>query len=496
MDQAWLADVPLSEFPIVIDPTWSLWSFNGYSYGWANGGATACSANPSCTPIHVGNNFGGFGDIVLASRDRVGLHVGAADVDDDVAVDERDREPAVLGRDDSSTMDRDATRHWVRLVRIQHRRQLRKRYSTQLASGVMTNGSLAFDVTSYLNSNGYWAAGQPALGWAFSSEENPGVNTFKQMGGNITLTYDRLPIIPQSSMSPSNGFTFHDAANGVDLQVPNLTDPDSETLYYRFLLCSANCAQIYHDSASDGLWDSVGSPDSDPWWYQYGLGVGLPASWINKQLYWAVIVSNSPVGAGLQSASPWNSWMLINTCPASPQLNSPAQGFVWSPNNPPAFTIAPYADPDGDWAAYRLVLREQGSAGVLWRSDWTAETNSTAPIPFTLPPTVPLQPDVSYEWSAEAHDSTTYFYWYYYQGAPCTPASTFRTAEFEDRMGAGGPSPMQSLGPVSVNLATGNLTTAIVHIRRCPRSAVRWVCRCRTTRVRTISVCEDASTTM
>ncbi len=461
VDQAWLADVPVSEFPIVIDPTWSLWSFNGYSYGWANGGGVACAANPSCTPIHVGNNFGGFGDIVWR-------HVIAWDY------------TSVLPTSTTMSQLTNATVNLQYAAGTTAARWIVMRhatgfdwcgfnigdncldgYSTQLASGVMTNGSLAFDVTSYLNSNGYWAAGQPALGWAFSSEENPGVNTFKQLGGNISLTYDRLPIIPQSSMSPGNGFTFHNGANGVDLQVPNLTDPDSETLYYRFLLCSAGCAQIYRDSASDGLWDSVGSPDSDPWWYQYGLGVGLPASWINKQLYWAVIVSNSPVGAGLQSASPWNSWMLINTCPASPQLNSPAQGFVWSPNNPPAFTIAPYADADGDWAAYRLVLREQGSAGVLWRSDWTAETNSTTPIAFTLPPTVPLQPEVTYEWSAEARDSTTRFYWYYFQGAPCTPASTFRTAEFEDRMGTGGPSPMQSLGPVSVNLATGNLTTAI-----------------------------------
>ncbi len=68
---------------------------------------------------------------------------------------------------------------------------------------------------------------------------------------------------------------------------------------------------------------------------------------------------------------------------------------------------------------------------------------------------------MTYEWSAEAQDDPTYFHWYFYNGAPCSAASTFRTAEFEARLGSGGPSPTQQLGPVSVNLATGNVATGV-----------------------------------
>ena len=460
VDEAWLANVPRSEFPIVIDPTWSMWSLNGWSYGWANGGGVGCAANPTCTPIHVGNNFGGFGDIVWR-------HVMSWDYSSVLPT------ASTISTLYNATvnvhyMNGTTNPHWIVMRHatgfgwcgFNAGNNCASPYTQELASGVMTNGALAFDVTNYLNGSGFWAAGQSPLGWAFSSEEPLGVNTFKQLGGNLTLTYDRLPVIPQSSMSPGNGYTFHNSANGVQLDVAQLADPDGEPLFYRFVLCADLSCNVIRD---DSGWDSVGNPDATPWSYTSTLwspGPGLTASFYNQQLYWRVMVSNSP-GGGLISYSPWNSWMLINTCPATPQLNSPAQGFVWAPNSPPAFTIGPSADPDGDWVAYRLVRREQGSAGVLWRSDWTAETNSTAPITFNLPPTVPLQPEVTYEWSAEARDSTTRFHWYFFQGAPCTAASTFRAAEFEDRLGAGGPSPMQSLGPVSVNLATGNLTTAV-----------------------------------
>jgi RHS repeat-associated protein len=460
VDSEWLARVSEKDFPIVIDPSWSSWSFNGFSVGLANAGSVGCSTNNSCTPIHVGNNWtSGFGNMVwrhIISWDYSSILPSSTQASQLTAA--------------TLTLQYSAGTTNPQNIVVRHATTTNtwcgfnvggncaNPYTNPVAAGAMSNGALAFDMTSYVN--GYWAAGQSPIAWAVSSDENSGVNTFKQLGGSLSLTYDRLPVISQSVMSPANGYTFHPSDFGIVLSVPQLTDPDSENLYYRFVLCNAGCTQIWDDSG----WDTVGSPDTTPWYYdngQFKPGIGLTANFYNQQLYWRVMVSNSPTGSGFVSYSPWNAWMLVNTCPATPQFNTPAQGFVWAPNTPPNFTITPYADGDGDGVAYRLVVREQGSAGALWRSEWTTETTSTSSIVFTLPPSAPLQAGVGYEWSAEARDSTSRFHWYYFQGAPCTAASSFRAASFDDRLGASGPSPMQNLGPVTVNLATGNLTTAV-----------------------------------
>jgi hypothetical protein len=460
VDPVWLEKVPVKEFPIVIDPSWSSWSFAGSSIGIANGGSVACSTNWSCSPVHVGNNYtGAFGDMVWR-------HIIAWDYSSILPT------STVASQLTNATINLQYTAGSTsnRWIVLRHATgfdwcgfnagdNCGNSYSNQLASGLMTNGSLAFDVTSYINSGGFWAAGQPPIAWALSSEENTGVNTFKQLGGNLALTFDRLPIVSQSVMSPANGHTFHESGAGVTLSVPQLTDPDGEALYYRFVLCDTGCMNIYDDSG----WDSIGVPDSTPWDYMsslYPVGPGLTAGFYNKQLYWKVLVSNS-AGGGFFIESPYNSWMLVNTCPATPQFNAPAASFVWAPNSSPTFTITPYADGDGDWVRYRLLVREKGSAGALWRSEWTSLSNSTSAINFNLPASAPLQAGVEYEWSAEAQDQTTYFHYYFYEGAPCSAASSFRAAGFDDRLGAGGPSPMQNLGPVTVNLATGNLTTAV-----------------------------------
>ncbi len=170
VDPVWLEKVPAREFPIVIDPSWSSWSFAGSSIGIANGGSVGCSTNWSCSPIHVGNNYtGAFGDMVWR-------HIIAWDYSSILPT------STVASQLPNATINLQYTAGSTsnRWIVLRHATgfdwcgfntgdNCGNGYSTQLASGLMTNGSLAFDVTNYINSGGFWAAGQPSIAWALSS---------------------------------------------------------------------------------------------------------------------------------------------------------------------------------------------------------------------------------------------------------------------------------------------------------------------------------------
>ena len=459
VDPVWAASLPANAFPLVVDPTnyWAAFIQNAEDHNLG-----PCPTNPMCNHARVGNlNWAGalslwhtgvtFDYTAYLPTATVASQLTAATLQLSYALGATTSQPIAV---------RHATSYGY--CGTNYNANCSLGTTPYLPLQYMTTGTLWFDVMSFVNPN--WTAGAPSVGFALSSSENPGQFSYKEIDTALILTYDRLPVVSAGSMSPGNPYTFHSSASGIHLSTNQLTDPDGETLYYRFVLCTANCTTIADDSG----WDTIGSPDSDPWDYYSSLyppGPGLTAWFYNQQLYWTVMVSNSPTGSGFVVYAPvWNSWMLVNGCPATPQLSDPgggSGGFTWAPNQPPTLTITPYADPDGDAAQYRFVIRERGSAGLLFTSDWSTLTNSLAPISFTIPADASLQPGVSYEWSAEGQDQTTYFHWYYYQGEPCSAASSFRAAEFEARLGGGGPSPTQSLGPVSVNLATGNVTTGI-----------------------------------
>ncbi|HRE00514.1 MAG TPA: hypothetical protein PLV68_04395, partial [Ilumatobacteraceae bacterium] len=187
----------------------------------------------------------------------------------------------------------------------------------------------------------YWYAGAPNVAFAFSSDETPGAFTYKELNASLVLTWDKLPYIPDSGQSPAaNPYLFHDHLNGISLSIPPLTDPDGETLYYRFVLCATNtwvgCAgsgMIRDDSG----W--LSSPSYSKW-----LSVGFPASWYNQQLYWGVQVSNL-TSSGYVMQSWWmRPWKLYNNSAASPSLISPVDGFTWVPSAPPTLQFSTPSD--------------------------------------------------------------------------------------------------------------------------------------------------------
>ncbi|MCE9623255.1 MAG: hypothetical protein K8R99_13010 [Actinomycetia bacterium] len=462
IDPEWAAGLPATAFPLIVDPTtgWGSWIQNAEASNYA-----FCGTNPFCNKARVGNFYWsgvnsywhtglGFDYSAYLPTSTVASQLQAASLHMSFSWGDGSAQPIAV---------RHATSYSY--CGTNYNNDCNQGTTPYLPLQWMSTGAVYYDVMSFVNP--YWYAGASTIGFAVSSSENPGQFTYKELNTALYLTYNRLPIPQQANMSPGNPYTFHSSASGISLSINQLTDPDGEALYYRYLLCTAVGCPGGSTIADDSGWDSVGVPDSTPWTYTSALyppGPGLTAWFYNRQLYWQVMVSNSSTGAGFIAYSPWNAWRLVNNCPAPPAMSDPATGsggFTWAPNNPPTLTITPYADPDGDGARYRFVIREKGSNGLTYTSDWTAMSLSVAPISFTVPADASLQPGVSYEWSAEARDSTTEFHWYYYKGAPCSAASSFRAAEFEARLGTGGPSPTQSLGPVAVNLATGNVTTAI-----------------------------------
>ncbi len=294
----------------------------------------------------------------------------------------------------------------------------------------------------------------------FSGDETANVYTYKEFSLSQVITYDRLPRVPTSGMSPTDPFTFHEHIYGMHLTVPALSDPDGETLYYRYVLCSQTSWSACGNTPYAVWFDSGWTTTND--YYQW-VGLGFPASYYNQQLYWGVQVSNSPSGAGFVQSSQWlNRWKLVNQGLASqPQAQSPLDGFEWLPDDPPTLTFTTPQDLDGDYVSYRVVIRDQLSGGAVWTSPWGAQLPpSSTSSSVTLPGNLPLTPNDKYTWNAEYQDSVTAFHYYYYQGQ-AQGVSTARSTGFDDRLGASGPSPTQSVGPFAVNLATGNLSTVV-----------------------------------
>jgi RHS repeat-associated protein len=440
VDPVWLA---AQTFPVVIDPTWSFWTYN-FGSRLLNG-TQNCGPSSSCYPMYLGNNGGGpyrhvaewdYSSVYPSSTQNSTLINAQFDL---------------AYQWGATTTQNVVVRHatgsgWCG---FNYGNDCGQGFLPLEAATVISTGTASLNVTAKVAQ--YWTAGGALPWWAFSGDESG--YTFKSLDVSLALTYNRLPVLTQSQMLPANGYTQHQHLNGVQLSVPALTDPDGETMYYRFVVCQNP------NWGSCTVWLDSGFTTSNT--YTYGLGAGLPAQFYNTQLYWGVALSNAPTGQSTDWYSPWmNSWQLYNNIAPSPQLIAPTDGFRFAPNELPTFTIATYADPDGDAVRYRLVLREPGNSGAVWRGDWTALSAATGNLNLTLPANVPLEPGRLYDWSAEMQDQIVQFHFYYYLDQPQTAAPTGRSARFEQRMGASGPSPFQSLGPVTVNLATGNVATS------------------------------------
>jgi RHS repeat-associated protein len=133
----------------------------------------------------------------------------------------------------------------------------------------------------------------------------------------------------------------------------------------------------------------------------------------------------------------------LGTAPPAAALVAPADNSVVTTLTP-ALSVSPVSDPDGDPVSYcfKVATGSDGKSGVVVDSGCLPGPSWTVPVGV-------LQDGVAYTWTASTFSGIT-------TAAPPW-AGHFRV---DQRIGDRGPAPVDTLGPVSVNLANGNVTTS------------------------------------
>ena len=132
-----------------------------------------------------------------------------------------------------------------------------------------------------------------------------------------------------------------------------------------------------------------------------------------------------------------------NTLPPVSNPQSPGEGATVMTETP-VLTSAPVADADGQGVSYwfRVASGPDGESGQVLNSGWIGSSSWTIP-------TGSLVDGQTYTWRVFTSDGEE------------MSVSAARSLRVNLRLGADGPSPRDEVGPVGVNLATGNVTTSL-----------------------------------
>ncbi|KFU82039.1 RHS repeat-associated core domain-containing protein [Amycolatopsis lurida] len=140
-----------------------------------------------------------------------------------------------------------------------------------------------------------------------------------------------------------------------------------------------------------------------------------------------------------------NATLTVDTGSPAPAttLVAPADGTV-STSLTPTLSVKPVTDPDGDAVKYcfRIATGADAKSGVVVES-------GCLPTPTWTVPAGVLQDGVAYTWQAMTSSG----------GTTITPTWVGHL-KVDQRIGDHGPSPVDTAGPFSVNLANGNLSTS------------------------------------
>jgi RHS repeat-associated protein len=252
--------------------------------------------------------------------------------------------------------------------------------------------------------------------------------SYRAMYTSLVLNTVAEPTI-SSVTGPVNGAR---SAVQTILQANSPLDPTGQGLSYDYQFSTtSNFAAIAYDSGIVG---------TGP--YQAPVGALLPAT---TYYYRAYVRDMTPYGWGIAQLSATNSADYFKTNTPAP---SPTQGSVYPADQSVVSTLAPLfttptvADVDGDNVQYqfRVATGADGNSGAVTTSGWLPQGTTT-----WTPPAGTLQDGVAYSMQVltyDGYDTTT------------SPWVSHFTENL--RIGDSGPSPTDTQGPVTVNLANGN----------------------------------------
>src|SRR5581483_1882283 len=132
----------------------------------------------------------------------------------------------------------------------------------------------------------------------------------------------------------------------------------------------------------------------------------------------------------------------FNTAPYAANPISPPNGARVA-SRTPILSAGPRTDDDGDNVQFRfhIATNPDAESGAIYDSGWLNSSTWTVPAGANA-----LVPGVPYYWHVYASDGTI-----------TTNPTQISSFTIDLRLGEGGASPTDTLGPATVNLATGNL---------------------------------------
>jgi RHS repeat-associated protein len=437
IDPAWLAALPDEAFPVTIDPTWQIGSTN-----------RRCFAKPKTgSPIEYSCTSGAnVGNVPVSSTNWQTWRSAVA----------FDYWPYVTsgGYVDSAVMQIDWVNYpgndvatWVNayqgngdLSQASYTNFGSLEDSTILGSPGYPPTTAYLDVT---NAIGWWHYTSWPSGYfeVTGTEPNNATTTFKKFTHSLWLTMEvpppaNTPPPAPTMVAPADGATQH--ATAVGMSVNPVADPDGDTVYYRFY------GSQYATCASADLFDTGWM--AGQYWYWWNA----PTNRDNYDTYWCAQTSD---GYHTEATTGPRRFKVTNGIPTI-TLGTPADNEIRITNTP-TLTATITTDPDGagDDAQYRFVLVPFDGSGIQAASEWKPADGTPASwiVPAGLLDPTTSDPLTSYRWGVEVKDN---------RGGSTT--SAMRTLRVQPYLGMSTIAPMQSVGPVGVNLATGNVvfTTA------------------------------------
>ncbi len=282
-----------------------------------------------------------------------------------------------------------------------------------------------YGLFSYLN--GQLQAGSTTTCWLFTGTETAAY-TYRQGDVTLYLNYQPLPTVGAIQVPTNHGTTTSPMGGTVGPTTPTFavssTDPSGYGLNYKFVL-STNP-----------------NPDAAPSWssgWTSGTSATPPPLAPSTTYYWKAYATNA---YGSVVATPVYSWV-TSALPTVTGPLAPADKSVVA-DLTPTFTAPTATVSNGQPLTYsiRVTTGADGTTGQVIQSP--PLTPSGDQVSWTVPGGV-LQDGASYSWVEVVND--VYDNW--------SPAPQRLTISM--RVTNPGPAPTDTAGPVSVNLANGNV---------------------------------------